>query len=81
MDISGLGFLPAGSAIFGGGILGGSLNAENGPAARDERGNLAPLDAADFEMVGSEDKNGSGRGLAKFGDITGIAVENRPADA
>ena len=47
---------------------------------RHERGDLAALDAADLQMVGSHHENGCGRGLAEFRDVIGVTIENGPPD-
>src|SRR5690348_6639568 len=80
VDAGGLGFLHSGGAVFGGGILRRSLDTKNGTALREQRSDLAALNAADFEMVRCDDKNRSGGGLAKLCDINGVAIENGPAD-
>ena len=48
---------------------------------RHEGRNLAALNAADLEMVGSEYKNRGRRRFPEFGHIIGIAIENGPTNA
>src|SRR5208283_4755699 len=65
----------------GRGGFGRSLDIEDRTAARHEREALASLDATDFKLVGADAENGDLAGLAKLGNVIGVAIENDPGDA
>ncbi len=60
---------------------GRALNQEHGPAPRKESGDLPALDAANFDLIRADGKNGSRGGLAKFASVFRFAAEDGPADA
>src|SRR5262249_31844879 len=81
LDVAGLGLHHPGATFLGGGIFRRTLNIENGAALRKQRGELAALDAADLSVVGSNREHGRLGQFAQLGNVTGISIENGPADA
>jgi hypothetical protein len=46
-----------------------------------QSGELATLDAANFNMVRANGENRGGRDFAKFRDVAGVAIQDGPADS
>ena len=47
---------------------------------RNQSGELAALDAPDFQMIRADAKYRGGAGAAKIGEIFGLAIEHYPGD-
>src|SRR5882724_9559527 len=71
--------LPKGGGLLY--ILRGSLNIKKAAAFGKQRSKLAALNAADLDMIRGNHEDRRGRELAEFGNVTCVAIKNRPADA
>jgi hypothetical protein len=57
------------------------LNIENGPAVGQQGSELPSLDPPNFFVIGTDGKHGYLGGLAQFGKIVGVAIEQNPPDS
>src|SRR5205809_5766445 len=74
-------FLKPRVAIAGNGADRRSLNEEYCAAPGKKGSYLAPLNSADFHLIGAYGKDGRASGLAKLGGVLGLPAENSPSDA
>jgi len=54
---------------------------QNRTTAGEKRHELAPLDAAGLEMIGTQREYGSLAGLAEFRNVSGLPIHDHPAHA
>src|SRR5579859_5765477 len=80
LDVGRLGLLHAQGTFLGRGVFRRALNVQHRAPARQQRSELAPLNAANLDVIGTDGENRGAGDPAEVFDVIGIAIENGPTD-